>query len=167
VSAVRFRRAVVIAEHKHHRVIAIENGKTTVLAADLPAPTGLFATNDDLFVTDRQRGEVLRLARNGKALAAPEVVARGLTDPEGITWFAGGLAVVESSAGRVSLVSLDGVVTPIASVPPSSSTASEAQPPSFIFNGIAGGAPGNLYLASERDRSLIRIDLPKGFTPAK
>jgi glucose/arabinose dehydrogenase len=147
--------------------VTLEKGATTVIAKDLAAPTGLAVLDGDLFLTDRKSGEVLRLTRGGKALAKPEVLARGLVDPEGITAFAGGLAVVESSAGRVAFVSLAGKVTPIAAVTASKNTGSDAQPPSFIFNGIAAGADGALYLADERDRSLIRVALPEGSLPAK
>jgi len=167
VSAVRFGSAIAVAEHKQHRVVALEKGAMTVIAKDLAAPTGLAVLDGDLFLTDRKSGEVLRLTRGGKALAEPEVLARGLVDPEGITAFAGGLAVVESSAGRVAFVSLAGKVTPIATVTANKSIGSDAQPPSFIFNGIAAGADGALYLADEHDRSLVRVAVPKDSLPAK
>lgn len=165
VSAVRFGSEIAVAEHKNHRVVTVGKDGTKPLAENLEAPTGLAVLDGDLFMTDRKRGEVLRLTRTGKALAVPEVVARGLTDPEGIAAFAGGLAVVETSAGRVVSVALDGKVTPIAAIAPSAGAGSEAQPPSFIFNGIAAGPDGALYLADERDRALVRIILPKEWKP--
>ncbi len=165
VSALRFGSEIAVAEHKKHRVVTVGKSGMKPLAENLEAPTGLAVLAGDLFVTDRKRGEVLRLTRAGETLAKPEVVARGLADPEGIAAFAGGFAVVEASAGRVAYVSPDGKVVPIASVPPSATTATDAQPPSFIFNGIAAGSDGALYLASERDRSLLRIALPKEWKP--
>jgi sugar lactone lactonase YvrE len=165
VSAIRFGSGIAVAQHKKQRVVLVGKGEPTVIAEKIEAPTGLALLDGDLYLTERKAGQVLRLTRAGKPLAAPEVIAKGLTAPEGIAPFAGGLAVVESTAGRVVYVGLDGKVTPIAAVPVSGGAGSDAQPPSFIFNGIAAGSDGALYVADERERALLRITLPKGWKP--
>ena len=160
VDAVRFGSAVAISEFGGHRVIAINGDRTRVVAGDLPAPTGLVVRQGELFVTERSRGQLLRLTRRGMPLAKPVVIARGLTQPEGVALLGDGFVVVEAGAGRITQVDLTGRTKLLARVAPGNSPAGATQPPSFIFNGVAVLDDTTLFVTSEQDRSLQRIDLP-------
>ncbi|HET8645387.1 MAG TPA: hypothetical protein VFO85_07860, partial [Vicinamibacteria bacterium] len=54
------------------------------LATGLGVPTGLAATEDDLWVGEWATGRVLQLIADGQPLAEPRVVATGLAAPEGM-----------------------------------------------------------------------------------
>jgi hypothetical protein len=155
--AVRFEGGLAIAEHVNHRVILIVGDVTTVLADALGEPTGLAVDRRNLYVADRARGQLLEIVSDGVVLTPPRVVAQGLESPEGIAIVNDGFAVVEAERGRVVLVGKDGTITPLADTEPGSPAASAAQPPSFVFNGVAAGADGVLYVTGEKSRVLYRI----------
>ena len=155
--AVRFEGGLAIAEHANHRVILIVGDVTTVLADALGEPTGLAVDRRNLYVADRARGQLLEIVSDGVVLTPPRVVAQGLESPEGIAIVNDGFAVVEAERGRVVLVGKDGTITPLADTEQGSPAASAAQPPSFVFNGVAAGADGVLYVTGEKSRSLYRI----------
>lgn len=159
VSALRFRGALVVAEHAGGLVRTLpseDSPFSEVFARGLQAPTALVTDGDSLWVSDRAAGQVLLIARDGKAVP-PVVVAEGLNAPEGLALWRGGLLVREGESGRVLLLEETGprlLVTLGKGSPP----ASEAQPPSMIFNDIV--VDGDLlFAADELERRLIRVDL--------
>ena len=152
---------MAVAEHRLHRVILIENGTKTVIAENLAAPTGLLVRGDDLFLTERSAGTLLRLIADGKVLTVPEVVASGLASPEGVALYLDGFAVLEAGTGTVSRIAADGVRSTVATLPVGLPAGSQAQPPSFVFNGIAATGGGALIVTDERARRLLRIS-PQG-----
>ena len=156
VDAVAFDGGVAISEHANHRVISIKGDSTTVLAEGLE-PTGLAVVGRDLYVADRTKGQLLKIVADGSVMSPPQAVAAGLEAPEGVAVVPDGFAVVEADRGRVVLVSRDGKVVPLADTEPGSPAGSSAQPPSFVFNGIAAGDDGTLYVTGERTRTLYRI----------
>lgn len=89
---------LVVAETAAGRVTAIAaGGSTTVLAEGLGRPVGIaVAAGDAVFVTDQDRGQVLRVAGG-----AAEVVLDGLDAPQGIAVSGGELFVLEAGSGRV------------------------------------------------------------------
>jgi len=157
VSAIHYRDTVVVAEHGSGRVLALDGSAETVLADGLTAPTGLATDGRELFVSDRGRGEVLAIARDGAAIA-PRRLASGLAAPEGLAWTGDALVVVEGESGRVLRIGADGEPRLLAMVAPGSPPASPAQPPSLVFNGVAAH-DGVLYVTGETSRVLYRIDL--------
>ena len=157
VAAVRFGRALAVVEHKLHRVILIEGGSKSVIAENLVAPTGLLVRGYDLFMTERSAGTLVRLIADGKVLAVPEVVAAGLASPEGVALYRDGFAVVEAGTGAVTVIAADGTRSTVASLPVGLPAGSDAQPPSFVFNGIAATGDGALIVTDERARALLRI----------
>ncbi len=156
VSAIRYGELVAVAEHGAHRVVGLAESGTVTLAEDLPAPTGLATDGTRLLVSDRERGQVLEIARDGKPVP-PRVVASGLQAPEGLVVLDDGLAVVEGETGRVLHVDSEGQVSLLAMVAPGTPPASPAQPPSLVFNGIAA-LDGVLFVTGESNRVLYRID---------
>lgn len=161
ISALRYDGRIVVAEHGNNRVIALatdESEETEVLASGIPAPTGLAIRNGDLFVTDRERGELLRVASAGSALDPAEVIASNLTSPEGVAATANGFVVVEGDSGRVVAIGMDGKVDTLSTIAAGLPAASTAQPPSMVFNGVAVDRNGVVYATGETDRVLYRID---------
>lgn len=156
VSATRYRGELVIAEHGKGRVIGIRDGKTRVIDADLRAPAGLASDGTSLYVTDRDRGRIFEIARDGEPIARRRVMKK-LAAPEGIATHRDGLVVVEGETGRVLRV-VNGEATLVALIAPGTPPASPAQPPSMIFNDVA--VHGDvLYATGETSRVLYRIDL--------
>jgi glucose/arabinose dehydrogenase len=162
VSAIRYSGEIVIAEHGAGRVISMAAGGARVLAEGLPAPTGLATDGQRLYVSDRVRGEILEIARDGQPVV-PRVVATGLDAPEGLALLGDDLIVVEGESGRVLRIKRDGIITDdqvslVALVAPGTPPVSAAQPPSMVFNGVA--VLGDvLYVTGEINRVLYRIDL--------
>ncbi len=165
VSAIAYGDLVAVAEHGTGRVLGVDGTREVVLADGLPAPTGLATDGARLFVTDRRRGQVLQIARDGAAMPA-RIVADGLDGPEGLAWSGDALIVVEGATGRVLRVPVAnrGTAEPelLALVSPGSPPASEAadapQPPSLVFNGVAV-LGRTAFVTGETGRVLYRIDL--------
>jgi sugar lactone lactonase YvrE len=156
VSAVRYRGELVIAEQGTGRVIGIADGRTRVIADDLRAPAGLATDGISLFVTDRKRGRIFEIARDGEPIPKRRVIKK-LKAPEGLAVHRDGLIVVEGETGRVYRVA-DGEATLVALVAPGTPPAAPTQPPSMIFNDVA--VLGDvLYVSGETNRVLYRIDL--------
>ncbi len=144
------------------RVVAIGEGEeAAVIVSGLPAPTGLAVRGGDLFVTDRTRGEILRIASAGTPLAAPEVVVANLSAPEGVVATKTGFVVVEGESGRVLEIGENGQLELIAELAAGTSAPTEAQPPSMIFNGVAVDPSGAAFATGETNRVLYRIDRPR------
>ena len=159
VSAVRFGAEVVVSEHGTGRVIGFDaNGaEATVYAEGLPAPTGLWSSGGDLFVSDRQLGQILQLAEAGAVLSPYRVVVSGLTTPEGFVVKGQDFVVVEADLGQVTRIKAKGERLVLADVPAGSQAASLDQPPSQVFNGIAMDDAGALYVPGESNRVLYKI----------
>ncbi len=158
VAAVRYEGNIVVAEHGKSRVVSLsDSGEETVLAENLPAPTGLVADHGNLYVSDRKLGQILLVASKGKRLETMAVVASHLTTPEGFVITEQGFVVVEADVGLVTVVNAEGARRVLAEIPPGTQAASAMQPPSQVFNGITMDARGRLYLPGEVNRSLYRI----------
>ena len=159
VAAVRFGAEVVVSEHGTGRVIGFDaNGaEATVYAEGLPAPTGLWSSGGDLFVSDRKLGQILQLAEAGAVLSPYRVVVSGLTTPEGFVVKGQDFVVVEADLGQVTRIKAKGERLVLADVPAGSQAASLDQPPSQVFNGIAMDDAGGLYVPGESNRVLYKI----------
>ncbi|MEZ5550805.1 MAG: hypothetical protein R3E82_07955 [Pseudomonadales bacterium] len=156
VSTVRYQGELVVAEHAAGEVRSMGTAGSTVYASGLSAPTALCTDGRSLWVSDRAEGRVLRIADDGRAIE-PVVVAEGLAAPEGLALWRGRLLVREGESGRV-LVLDSGNPRVLVTLGAGSPAASEAQPPSMIFNDIVV-AGERLYAADELTRQLVRVDL--------
>jgi len=159
VSAVRYAGYIAIAEHLKGSVTLYGDGDPIALATDLPAPTGLFVSDNALYVSDRELGQIQLIARDGAALDAPEIVADNLEAPEGFLVTEKGIVVVEAAAARVVHLDADGNRRILADMP-AGSPGAPGLPPSQIFNGITMDADGNLFVTGESARVLYRIKAP-------
>tara|TARA_A100000164_G_scaffold24634_1_gene19390 strand:- start:147 stop:1766 length:1620 start_codon:yes stop_codon:yes gene_type:complete len=162
VSAVRYQGLIAVAEHGENRVIGLnELGEIeSIFAEELPAPTGLVAINDQLYVSDRKLGKILRIAVNGEPLSEPETLVGNLISPEGFDLYGEKFVVVEADSGEVKIVSALGEKTTIAKIPAGTQAASDLQPPSQVFNGVTVDDKGNVYVPGETNRALYKISNP-------
>lgn len=159
VSAVRYGSGIAVAEHGKGSVTLYGSGEPVVLASNLPAPTALVVDGDDLFVGDRQLGEIRLIAQKGLPLSEPKTVISGLQSPEGFLITGGGFVVVEADAARIIFINEDGERRALATLP-AGSQALPGLPPSQIFNGVAMDTDGNLFVTGEAERSIYRIQAP-------
>lgn len=161
LNAIRFQGDLIVAELA--RVVRMSVADPTVripLADGLKGPTGLAATDDDLWATEWGTGSVLQLVADGKPLPEPVPVATGLSFPEGLTVTPGGsLLVVEAGAGRLSLINTaTGEVSTVAEGLELGAEAAPGMPGTWGFNGVAVGPSGAIYVAGDVGNVLYRIE---------
>jgi sugar lactone lactonase YvrE len=156
VSALRYGAQLVVTEYAAGSVKVIGGSLPAVMASGLDTPTALVTDGNDLWISDRASGRVLKIAEGGNRID-PVVVAEGLEAPEGLALWRGRLLVREGESGKVFLLDEGGprlLVTLGAGSPP----ASDAQPPSMILNDIAV-IGDTLYGTNELERQLVAVDL--------
>ena len=160
VNAIRFQGDIVVVEGGKGNVVRIparEPKKRVILARGLGEPIGLAATEGDLWVSDHATGSVLQVVAKGRTLHTPAAVATGLASPEGLAVAKdGSLLVVEPEIGRLSRVDcVTGQITTVAAGFPPCLLGDH---PTWIFNGVAVDAGGSIYLTSDVDNRIYRID---------
>jgi len=171
LNAIRFQGDLIVAE-----LVGPGQARVTRASGDNPAerttlagaaqnifvPTGLAATEDDLWVADFATGTVWQLIADGETLDQPRPVAGELAGPEGLTAAPdGSLLVVESKAGRLSQIDPEtGTVTVIAEDLALGAPGPEGLPPTWLFNGVAVGSSGVVYVTGDQGRVLYRVVLP-------
>ena len=128
---------------------------------DIPMylPSGLAATEDDLWVADWATGIVWQLVADGATLTPPRPVTLGLEGPEGLAVDRDGtLLVVEVNAQRLTRIDpVSGATSPVAGglrvgLPPS---------PSYLpyswFSGVAVDAAGTIYVTGDEGSLAYRL----------
>ncbi len=160
LNAVRYQGDLVVAELGTHRVVRRPAGTTTKeTLAQVPVPTGLATDGDSLWVADWATGRVMRIAQGGQALAAPQVVAQGLSYPEGMTLDTDGtLLVVETGTGQLTRIDPatgetsvveDGLEVGLQGPP--------TMPPTYVFNGVDVDDDGNIYVSLDVKNTIEKL----------
>lgn len=163
VSALRYRGELVVVEYGTRRVIGLGGDTPRVIASDLRAPVDLATDGTSLYVSDRGRGRIFEIARDGAPVPKRRVMKK-LKAPEGLAVHRDGIIVVEGESGRIVRVA-NGEATLVALVAPGTPPAAPTQPPSMILNDVA--VLGDvLYATGETNRVLYRIDLGTLAAPA-
>lgn len=161
LNAIRFQEDLVVAELGTGSVIGLDTGTgiTTTLAAGLPVPTGLAATDDDLWVAEWTTGMVWQIVADGITLNPPQLTADGLILPEGLAVdHDGSLLVVESGIGRLSRIDpATGAVKPVTGSLALGAPGPDGWPPTWLFNGVAVGERGDIYVTGDVDSVIYRI----------
>ena len=157
VSAVRYGDLLVVAEDQSGSVRVLDGGPKFALAVGLPAPTDLLTDGERLWVSDRELGQVLRIAEGGRAIP-PIVEAEGLEAPEGLAFWGDRLLVREGESGRVFEIGRGRTPRLVARLGTGSPAAAPATPPSMALNDLVI-VDDVLYATNEEAREVIRIDL--------
>ena len=166
LNAIRFQGDLVVIELGHSagaaRVVRVTpSGRVTLAdAADgLMVPVGLAAADGNLWVSDWATGRVLQIVANGIPLESPILAAQGLANPEGLAVNRdGSLLVVESTADRLSRINLaTGEVTMVADGMLIGGEAIPGTPPTWVFNGVAVGPSGAIYVTGGRGNVVYRF----------
>tara|TARA_B100000925_G_C21921585_1_gene436115 strand:- start:265 stop:1041 length:777 start_codon:yes stop_codon:yes gene_type:complete len=155
VSATKYNERIAVALHGNKSISLFNpsTGENEILADGFEAPTHVINYGEDLVVSDRSRGEVIRIYENGNK----EVLIDGLDSPEGLAFKDNALYIFEGNTGDIKKFQ-NNQISIIASVMPGSEALSELQPPSVILNGLA--IKGRyLYISGELERSLFRLPL--------
>ena len=159
MNVIRFQGYLVVAELGTGMVVRSSGPGDRQVLTELAIPIGLAATEDDLYVADWAIGAVYQIVSDGAPVFIP--IASELASPEGLAVMPGGdLLVVEGGAGRVSRINLQTYeVTPFAEGLQLGLAPISDMPPFFIFNGIAVGPSGAIYVSGDKANVLYRIDI--------
>ncbi|MFD2202704.1 hypothetical protein [Shivajiella indica] len=164
IDAIRFKNDIAVSDlglggvvwaSDHSVILPIDN-------ANVFAPSGLATDGETLWVADWGTGIVWQVGFNGNTPITPFPLATGLKGPEGLAWDKeGGLLVVETDASRLSRIDLaTGEVSKIADGLSLSGPAvgqDEALPPTYLFDGVAIGQSGDIYVSGGGKNVIYRI----------
>jgi sugar lactone lactonase YvrE len=128
------------------------------VVASLPGVAGLAVWGDELYATSVTDGTVVLLADCGGWLAVPEVLACGLSEPEGLVAIDRGrwLAVVEAGLGELTLISTRNGRTETAAT----GFVFEPNPPGFgayWFDGVTVDEDGALYVNADGENRIYQL----------
>lgn len=161
LNAIRFGDDLVVAALGPAPIVrqAPDRSRTPLGAGSLFVPTGLAATADDLWAADWATGIVWQLVKDGVTLSTPAFVAGGLAQPEGLAIDRdGSLLVVEAAAGRLTRIHpATGATTVVASGLALGMPAATGAPPTWMFNGVAVGPKGDIYVTGDTAGVIYRF----------
>jgi sugar lactone lactonase YvrE len=162
MNAIRFQGDLVVAElgsKPAARVVRATSTGRTELATGLGVPIGLAASGGDLWVSDWAIGAVFQIVANGVALSKPRPVATGLKFPEGLAVDRdGSLLVVETGTGRLLRIDKGGTTVVAEGLDVGIMLAPGFPlPPTFLYNGVAVGPSGTIYVTGDRANVLYRL----------
>lgn len=158
LNAIRFQGDLVVTELATGTVSRDdEMGTRSVVAAGLYVPTGLAATDDDLWVADWATGIVWKIVGDGATLTPPLFAAGGLHSPEGMAVDTDGtLLVVEAGEGRLSRIDPStGHVTTVADGLELGLHGSRAIP--VALSSVAVGRKGTIFVTGDRGNVVYRL----------
>ena len=151
VNAIRFGGALAVAQVGAGNVVDARNG--TVLLGGLAYPLGLASAGAVLYVSDRGTGVVWAVGPGGAVR-----LASGLSSPEGLAVDGGRLLVVEEGRDRVVAINLaTRAVTTVIEGLDLGSRVVPAALPHFVFNGVAVGSDGSIYVTADGANAVYRF----------
>lgn len=158
MNAIRFQDDLVVADLVLGLVWA-SSGEVILGQPYIYYPTGLAANDDTLWVADWATGMVWQIDFEGKTPLDPVLVASGLANPEGLALdLDGGLLVVEAGTGRLSRIDrITGEVSVVAQGLELGLQEIAGAPPSYVYNGVAVGPSGAIYITGDVENVLYRI----------
>lgn len=161
LNAIRFQGDVIVAEIMTGQVVRL-NASGRSLIGQFYTPSGMAATEDDLWVADYLAGVVYQVVADGVTLPQPVAVASGLAGPEGLALDNNGsLLVVETVAGRLSQIDLSTGEVSVVAEGLQFKQPSPIDSPTGWFNGVAVGASGTAYVTGDLTNVLYSIKIKK------
>jgi sugar lactone lactonase YvrE len=164
IDAIRFKGDIVVSDLGKGGVVRASDGSMILPIdnASVFAPSGLATDGETLWVADWGTGIVWQIGFAGNTPLSPVPIASGLVNPEGLAWDKNGsLLVVETGASRLSRIDLaTGVVSRIADNLELSKAATGqdgALPPTYLFDGVAIGQTGDIYVSGGGKNVIYRI----------
>jgi sugar lactone lactonase YvrE len=146
LNALRFQGDLVVAELGTGSVVSQDAvGNRTTLLGGLHVPSGMAATQSEVWVADWASGLVWQVVGDG----APRPVATGLANPEGLAVDSdGSLLVVESGAGRLTRIDPStGVSSTVADGLVMDAPAPGGIPPTFVMSSVAVDSQGTILVS--------------------
>ncbi len=158
VDAISFQGDLVASLLLTSQVVRVSD--RTPLASGLAVPSGLAASDDDLWVADWALGTVLQIVADGDVLTEPRTIAEGLSFPEGLAVaLDGSLLVVETGEGRLTRIDpATGEMVVVVDGLALGSPAPAGAPPTWFFSGVAMGPSGAIYVTGDIGNVLYRIE---------
>lgn len=155
---IRFQGNIVVSQHFANNVAVLGQGDPVPLVEGIASPTGLAATDDDLYVASYSTGQIFLAVENGEPVQPPRPVAANIQQPEGIALLdAGHLVVVETGTGNVLSVDVaTGEKTVLAEAISPGITFLDIAP-AWGINAVAVGSSGSVYVTSPADGHVYRI----------
>jgi sugar lactone lactonase YvrE len=168
LNAIRFQGDLVVAELGSNSVVSASAEGRVTLGEGLGVPAGLAASDDDLWVSDWATGSVLQIVADGEPLQEPILIATGLAFPEGLALAADGtLLVVETGGGRLARIdTTTGEISTVADGLELGAEAVPGYPPTWMFNGVAVGPSGGIYVTGDVANVLYRLEWPAALPEA-
>ncbi len=177
VNAIRYQDSLIVAdlgENFSNPRVVMRNAQGDTILADgasgLVTPAGLVAKDGNLWVGDWSTGKILQLIRDGQQLPGPTVVAKGLSQPEGLAIDAKGrMLVVETGKRKLSRIKFrEGKKPKIKKIAKKlgvgntvyPSTVSVA-PPTYFFSDVAIDEKGIIYVSGDKRNVVYRIEMKK------
>ncbi len=157
-NAIAFGDDIAVAELGSNSVVLASD--RSVLATGIGVPVGLAEDGGDLWVGDWASGTVWKIAVAGQILANPIAVATGLSFPEGLAVDSdGSLLIVETGTQR--LLRLDASTGRLSTVADELALGAPTVKgffPHGMFNGVAVGSSGAIYVTGDIDNVVYRLD---------
>lgn len=163
INAIRFKDDIAVATLGLGGVVfASDNSMIQPIDnATVFAPGGMATNGEVLWVADWGSGIVTEISFTGKTPSSSKIVATGLANPEGLALYPdGSLIVVETGASRLSRIDLStGTVTKIVDGLQLSQPALPGLPPTNLFDGVAVGPSGDIYISGGGKNVIYRISM--------
>jgi hypothetical protein len=158
LNAIRFQDDLAVADLGLGGVVWATTHQLILGQPNVYVAAGL-ASGNRLWVADWATGIVWQVDFNGKTPLPAVPVASGLANPEGLALdLDGSLLVVEAGGGRLSRIDLTtGEVTTVAEGLELGAPGVAGMPPTWIFNGVAVGPSGAIYITGDVSDVLYRI----------
>ncbi len=160
LNAIRFQGDLVVAELGTGSVSKKTGaGAKSPIATGLFVPTGLAATEDDLWVADWATGMVWKIVSDGAVLSEKQLVASGLVFPEGMAVDTdGSLLVLEAGAGRLTRIDpATGQKTTLVTGLELGAALSAGAPPAVPLSSVAVGRNGTLFVTGDAANLVYRL----------
>lgn len=166
LNALRFRGDLVVAQlgdpsrNIPPSVARLDStGQITLLATGLAVPAGLAGNGRDLWVSDWATGNVWKVVSNRTVLKSPQLVASGLSLPEGMAVAKdGSLLVVETGKQRlVKINRTSGRVTTLAHHLKVGLMGSAGAPPTYAMSSVAVAPNGTIFVSGDLGSVIYRL----------